>query len=65
MSKRISLKRVKITITLPEYLRDAIDELVDIVQGSRSEVIESFADYCLKHEEIINELFPLEEEETD
>jgi len=62
MPKRISLKRMKVTITLPEYLLDAIDELVNMVGGSRSNVIEAFSDYCMKHEEIVDELFPYEEE---
>lgn len=49
---------VEVTITLPKYLLEAIDGLAETVEKTRSAVIEAFAEYCLDHEDIIDELFP-------
>ena len=65
MPRRKSFKRVKVTITLPKHLLDAIDELAGMAETTRSDVIDSFADYCLKNEEIVDELFPILEEEAE
>lgn len=63
MSQRKSLKRTKVTITLPKYLLEALDELAVAVETSRSDVVESFVEYGLDHEDIVDELFPPVEEE--
>lgn len=65
MPKRKSLKRMKVTITLRKHVLDAIDELAGMVETTRSDVLDSFADYCLKNEEIIDEIFPILEEEAE
>lgn len=65
MSKRKSLKRVKVTITLPKYLLDAIDELAEMTESNRSYVIEAFTDYGLNDQGIVDELFPYEETEEE
>ena len=51
-------KRVEVTITLPKYLLKAIDGLAETVEKTRTAVIEAFAEYCLDHEDIIDQLFP-------
>jgi len=62
MSSRRSLKRVGINTTVPKYLLDAIDELANECDTTRSNVVEALLTYCIEHHEIIDELFPYEEE---
>jgi metal-responsive CopG/Arc/MetJ family transcriptional regulator len=56
------MKPTKVTITLPRWLLEEIDQVVDEAETFRSEVIAMLCEYCFDHEEIIEELFPLEEE---
>lgn len=63
--KRKSVKRTKVTITLRKHVLDAIDALADMVEASRSGVIDCFMDYCFKNEEIVNEVFPILDEEAE
>lgn len=68
MSKRFSItkvKRVKVTITLRKQVLDGIDGLAELADTTRSDVLDSFADYCLKSEEIVDELFPILDEEAE
>jgi len=68
MSKRFSrtkIKRVKATITLRKQVLDGIDALAEMADTTRSDVLDAFADYCLKNEEIVDELFPILEEEAE
>jgi len=51
-------RRVSINMTLPKYLLEAIDGLAATVEKTRSAVIEAFTEYCLDHEDIIDQLFP-------
>ena len=54
-----------LTIDLPRWMKEDIDDLADETGLSRSEVIKMFLEYVLKDEEIINEIFPEEEEENE
>jgi len=51
-------RRVEVTITLPKYLLEAIDGLAEVLERTRSAVIETFAEYCLDNENVVDELFP-------
>lgn len=63
--KRRSAKREKVTITLPAYLTDDVDELAGETDQTRSDVIEALLVYCFAHSDIIDEIFPYEEEESE
>lgn len=63
MPKRLSGKRTQVTITLPAYLLDNIDELAEETELNRSDIMEMLLDYCFDHSEIIDEVFPYEEED--
>jgi metal-responsive CopG/Arc/MetJ family transcriptional regulator len=65
MSSRISRKTTKVTITIPEYLLKVVDEMADDIESFRSEVITDLLVYCFDHEEVLNEVFPVEEEEEE
>ena len=60
--KRRSAKREKVTITLPAYLTDDVDELAGETDQTRSDVIEALLVYCFANSTIIDEIFPYEEE---
>jgi len=63
VSKRRSAKRQPVTMTLPAYMIEDLDEISTATDLSRSSVLEQLLAYCFDHEEdIINELFPYEEE---
>jgi metal-responsive CopG/Arc/MetJ family transcriptional regulator len=52
-----------VSITVPSRILYKIDQLADETQLSRSEVITDLCAYCLDDEEIIDEIYPYEEEE--
>lgn len=54
-----------VSITMPSHVLKRIDDLVGEVQLSRSEVITHLCEYCLDDEEIIDEIYPYEEEEEE
>ncbi|MFQ6064579.1 MAG: hypothetical protein ACE5L6_03805 [Candidatus Bathyarchaeia archaeon] len=58
-------RRIEVTITLPKYLLQSINGLAEAVEKTRSEVIKAFAEYCLDHEDIIDELFPRKKEDEN
>jgi len=66
-----NVKKVKklFSISLPEDLISALDEIAEDSDCSRNEVIKEFLAYCVKDEEIVDEVFPPiedeEEEETE
>ena len=60
--KRRSAKREKVTITLPAYLIADVDHLAGETDQTRSDVIEALLDYCFVNSDIIDALFPYEEE---
>lgn len=62
MPRRKSLKRMKVTITQPKHVIDAIDELAKLVETTRSGVIEAFIEHCLNDKDIIDTVFPFEVE---
>jgi len=62
MPKRLSGKRKQVTITLPAYLLEDIDELAKETDLSRSDVLEELLDYCFEDVDIIDKVFPYEEE---
>jgi predicted DNA-binding protein len=64
MSKRQrrSEKRKQVTISLPAYLLEDIDELAKETDLTRSDVIEELLDHCFEDVDIIDEVFPYEEE---
>jgi metal-responsive CopG/Arc/MetJ family transcriptional regulator len=59
---RKQLKSQKVTITLPEYVVEDIDDLSEEVGITRSEVICDILRAVLKDKEILNEIFPFEDE---
>jgi metal-responsive CopG/Arc/MetJ family transcriptional regulator len=59
---RKSMKGVKVTITLPTYLLQEVDGLAEEAETFRSDVITSILDYVFDNEEILDEIFPYEEE---
>jgi metal-responsive CopG/Arc/MetJ family transcriptional regulator len=67
MSKRErrSEKRKQVTITLAAYLLDDIDDLAKETDLTRSDVIEALLDHCFENDDIIDEVFPYEEDKED
>jgi len=54
-----------ITIDLPKWMIEDIDDLADEIGISRSEVIKMFLEHVLNDEEIIDEVFPEEKDDDD
>lgn len=52
----------RISITMPTRILRRIDNLAKDVELSRSEVITDLCLHCLDDEEIIDEIYPYEEE---
>lgn len=52
----------RISITMPARILRRINNLARDVELSRSEVITDLCTYCLDDEEIIDEIYPYEEE---
>jgi metal-responsive CopG/Arc/MetJ family transcriptional regulator len=66
MPKRRQLvKKMRTTIDLPEELIEDLDALADESDESRTDVIEALLEYCFEHQEIIDEVFPIEEAEEE
>lgn len=63
MPKRESIQRDKVTITLQRWVLEAVDSLADEIGGSRSDVISELLAYCFQKEEVVNEVFPYEDDE--
>ena len=55
----------RISITMPTRVLRRINKLAREVELSRSEVIKDLCEFCLDDEEVINEIYPYEEEEED
>jgi metal-responsive CopG/Arc/MetJ family transcriptional regulator len=60
MSRYKGYKRISITI--PAWTLRKIDKLADEVALSRSEVIAELCKYCLNDPDIIDDIYPYEEE---
>jgi predicted transcriptional regulator len=65
MPKRLSGKRTQVTITLPAYLLNKIDDLAEETELNRSDIMETLLDYCFDHSDIVDEIFPYEEGESE
>jgi len=61
MSRRLRGYR-SVSITMPSRVLYKIDQLAEETELSRSEVITDLCMYCLDDDEIINEIYPYEEE---
>jgi len=55
----------RVSITIPSRILKRIDDLADETELSRSEIITHLCEYCLGHEDIIDELYPYEEDEEE
>lgn len=53
------------SITMPSRILRKVDNLAKEVELSRSEVIADLCRYCLDVEEIIDDIYPYEEEEAE
>lgn len=60
--KRRPVKTGQITITMPQFIIDDIDELAKEIEISRSEVIADILRGVLRDEESLNKIYPLEDE---
>jgi len=54
-----------LTIDLPKWMIEDIDDLANETELSRSEVIKMFLEYVLDDEDIINQVFPEKDEEYE
>jgi len=65
MSKRdrLNMKGEKVTVTIPRWILEAIDALVEEIEGSRSDVVTGLLTHCFQTETILDEVFPYDEEE--
>lgn len=61
MFKRRLLKSEKISITLPQWIIEDVDELSADVGITRSEVIADILRHVLRDEELLNDIYPCEE----
>lgn len=52
-----------LTIDLPNWIIEDIDDLAKETETSRSEIIKEILEYVLDDEELIDEIFPPEAEE--
>jgi len=64
MSRRLRGYR-SVSITMPSRVLHRIDKLAKETELSRSEVITDLCMYCLDDDDIINEIYPFEEEEEE
>ena len=53
---------MRITANLPRWVVDELDGLVDDTGTSREEVLKEILEHVLNDEELVNEIFPQEEE---
>lgn len=65
MPKRITVKSRSVTITMPQYVLDDVDELAEEIEISRSEVIADILRVVLRNEDMLNQVYPLEEDEPE
>lgn len=65
MSKRerLAMKGEKVTVTIPRWILESIDELAEEIEGSRSDVVIGLLTHCFQDDEIPDEVFPYEEED--
>lgn len=56
------MRTVRMSISLSEWIVEEIENLAEEVEASKSEVIEDILSYVLENEELLNEIFPYEEE---
>jgi metal-responsive CopG/Arc/MetJ family transcriptional regulator len=70
MSKREreKWKGEKVTITIPRWILESIDETADEIEGSRSDVVSALLEHCFQdegdadRESILDTVFPYDEE---
>lgn len=48
----------KVTVTIPRWMLEAIEEVAEDIEGSRSDVVVALLDHCFQDEEILDEVFP-------
>ena len=69
MSKREreKVKGEKVTVTIPHWMLEAIDEVAEEIEGSRSDVVSALLEHCFQDEgdadrdSIMDTVFPYEE----
>jgi metal-responsive CopG/Arc/MetJ family transcriptional regulator len=59
---RRPVKTGQITITMPQFIIEDIDELAKEIEISRSEVISDILRTVLRNEDMLNQVYPLEPE---
>lgn len=66
MSKRerLAMKGEKVTFTIPRWVLAAIDDLAEDIEASRSDVVSGLLSHCFQDDEIIDEVFPFEDQES-
>lgn len=60
---RRKVKSGQITVTMPQWVIDGVDELADEIEISRSEIIADILETVLENEDMLNEVYPLEDDE--
>lgn len=71
MSKREreKVKGEKVTVTIPRWILESIDEVAEDIEGSRSDVVSGLLAHCFQdegddsHDSILDTVFPYDEEE--
>lgn len=59
------MKAEKVTVSMPHYMVEDIDELAEDIGISRSEVIQDILREVLRNEGMMNIIYPLEKEEEE
>lgn len=62
---RKSSKSVKVTISMPKFILEGIDELAQEVEISRSEVISNILQEVISNDSLLDKIYPLEEEKEE
>ena len=59
---RRTMEMVKVSISMPVWVQNEIDSLSEEMNTSRSDVISEILEYVIENEDVLNYIFPMEDE---
>lgn len=60
---RRTMEMVKVSVSMPLWVQNEINSLSDEMNTSRSDVISEILEYVIENEDVLNDIFPMEDEE--
>lgn len=62
--EREKWKGEKVTVTIPRWILHAVDDVAGDIEGSRSDVVTELLAHCFQEDDILDEVFPYEDDNT-